>query len=170
MQSALAIAALELWTRGGGLLLALAQGGALVLGHTSLVSHEAVGLPVAGPGPLDAEIVGALVLVRGAEDGGGCGAVLLVTVLLVHAVIVAIAVPGQVNAVAIGALELVRVAPEPNKYDATIFLTPHLLFVTLKLVRVVIAVKDSVTFRGQGNALLILHTLKSCAVVRTAAI
>ena len=170
MQCALAIAALELWTRGGDLLLALAQGGALVLSYAGLVSHQAVGLPVAGPGPLDAQVVGALELVRDAEDGGRRGAVLLVTILLVHAVVVAIAVPGQINAVAISALELVRVAPEPNKYGASVFLTRHLLFVTLKLVSVVFAVKDSVTFRGQGNALLILHTLKSCAVVRTAAI
>ena len=111
VQCALVIGALELWT-GGRSLLASTQRGALVLGHAGLVSHEAVRLPVACPGPLDAEVVGAFELVWAADHGGGLGAVLLVAVLLVHAVIVAIAVPGQVNAVTIGTLELVRVAPE----------------------------------------------------------
>ena len=131
MQRALAIAALELWTRGGSLLLALAQRGALVLSNTSLVRHEAVWLPVTGPGSLDAQVVGAFELVRGAEDGGGSGAVLLVAVLLIHAVVVAIAVPGHVNAVTVSTLELVRVAPDQTRYDATKFLTKNLLFVTL---------------------------------------
>ena len=47
-------------------------------------------------------------------------------------------------------------------------MTKHLLFVALELVSVVFAVKDSVAFRGQGDTPLILHTLKSCAVVRAA--
>ena len=113
MQCALAVATLELWTR-GRLLLASTESGVLVLRHAVLVSHEAVRLPVTGPGPLDAEVVGALELVWAAEHSGGLGAVLLVAVLLVHAVVVAIAVPGHVNAVTIGTLELMRVAPEHN--------------------------------------------------------
>ena len=105
MQCTLVIGTLELWA-GGLSLLASTERGALILGHAGLVSHEAVRLPVTGPGPLDAEVVGALELVWAADHRGWLGAVLLVAVLLVHAVVVAIAVPGQVNAVTVGTLEL----------------------------------------------------------------
>ena len=111
MQCALAVATLKLWTC-GRLLLASTESGVLVLCYAVLVSHEAVRLSVTSPGPLDAEVVGALELVWAAEHSRGLGAVLLVAVLLVHAVVMTIAVPGHVNTVTIGTLELVRVAPE----------------------------------------------------------